>query len=427
MNSAEPSDSYPNLLDPQIYLDGSAATVFRDLRQRAPIFRHPDPSDDGDFFWAMSNYAGCAQAFRHHDILTSEIYQRSDGRRVGSTMFNAAARNHPIGFEKGLQHIDNPEHAAYKDIVAGAFTAKRINLLREQIRAITREALRPVLARGQCDFVSDIASQIPFRVLMNMIGIPEGSRAAELSKRIGAALFGFLDDEVLARTLAGATIEELHTEFREHILAYAEDRRVRPRDDLLTAIATAKINGQWLADDDMFDLLAGITGAGFDTTVDAVSLGLARLIDSAEQMQRLRDEPALMPSAVEEILRYDTVVLVMRRTARQPFELLGETLMPDDKVMMFLHSANRDEKEFPDPDRFDIGRRPNRHLALGHGLHRCLGIWLLKAEISIILEQTLAHFDDIALAAQPERLRTVWVTGLKRLPIRFRVHPRAAW
>jgi cytochrome P450 len=175
----------------------------------------------------------------------------------------------------------------------------------------------------------------------------------------------------------------------------------------------------------MFDLLAGITGAGFDTTVDAVSLGLARLIDSPDQMQRLRDHPSLMASAVEEILRYDTVVLVMRRTARQPFELLGETLMPDDKVMMFLHSANRDELEFADPDRFDIGRRPNRHLALGHGLHRCLGIWLLKAEIAMILEETLAHFEDIELAAPPQRLRTVWVTGLKRLPLKFRVNPRA--
>ena len=425
MTGAKPPGGYPDLLDPQIYLDGSAATVFRDLRQRAPIFRHPDPSDDGDFFWAVSNYAGCAEAFRNHEILTSEIYQRSDGRRVGSTMFNAAARNHPIGFEKGLQHIDNPEHGAYKDVVAGAFTAKQINLLRAQMRAITRVALRPVLDHGQCDFVTDIGSQIPFRVLMNMIGIPEDSRAADLSKRIGAALFGFLDEEVLARTLGGATIEALHGEFREHILSYAEERRMRPQDDLLTAIATAKINGQRLADDDLFDLLAGITGAGFDTTVDAVSLGLARLIDTPEQMQRLRDDPSLMTSAVEEILRYDTVVLVMRRTARQPFELLGETLMPDDKVMMFLHSANRDEKEFPQPDRFDIGRRPNRHLALGHGLHRCLGIWLLKAEIATILEETLAHFDAIELAAPPERLRTVWVTGLKRLPIKFRVSARA--
>jgi cytochrome P450 len=402
----------PNLLDPQIYSDGSAWPLFRELRRTAPIFRHPDPSEDGDYFWAVSNYQGCVEAFNNHTVLTSEIYERADGRRVGSTMFNAAARAHPIGFEKGLQHIDNPEHAAYKRVVASSFMAKQVNLLRGRMREITREALRPVLAEGRCDFVKDIASRVPFRVLMEMIGIPADSRAAQLSQRISVAVFGFLDDEVLAQTLGA--------EFRALILDYADERRIHPQDDLLTLIANAKVNGRRLEGDDMFDLLAGITAAGFDTTVDAVSLGLARLIDNPDQMQRLRNDMSLLPTAIDEILRYDTVVLVMRRTARQPIKLLGETLLPDDKVMLFLHSANRDEAEFRDPERFDIGRRPNHHLSLGHGLHRCLGLWLLKAEIAVILEETLAHMDDIQLAGQPDRLRTVWVTGLKRLPIEFR-------
>ena len=426
MSDVSSTKNYPNLLDPQIYSDGSAWPLFRQLRKTAPIFRHPDPSDDGEFFWAVSDYAGCAEAFRKHEVLTSEIYTRSDGRRVGSTMFNAAARNHPIGFEKGLQHIDNPEHAAYKRIVAGAFMAKQIKPLRARIREITRSAIEPVLARGQCDFVKDIASQVPFRVLMEMIGIPADSRAADLSRRVSAAVFGFLDDEVLAQTLGGASIEELHAEFRELVLEYAARKRKNPQQDLLTLIATATVNGVRLNDDDLFDLLAGITGAGFDTTVDAVALGLARLIDTPEQMDRLRQDKSLITTAVDEILRYDTVVLAMRRTAREPVELLGETLMPDDKVMMFLHSANRDDKEFHDPDRFDIGRRPNRHLSLGHGLHRCLGLWLLKAEIAVILEETLAHLQDIELAGPADRLRTVWVTGLKRLLIKYRVEGRAA-
>jgi cytochrome P450 len=252
---------------------------------------------------------------------------------------------------------------------------------------------------------------------MTMFGIP--SEGAAASKRLTAAVFGFLDEEIVAG--APATVEEMHAEFRDYILELAEQKRTDPQDDVLTLIANAHVGGKRLEGDDLFELAMGIILAGFDTTVDAVGMGMARLINEPEQMRRLRDDPSLMPTAVEEMLRIESPVLVMRRTARGPITVGGQTMQADDKIMMFLQSANLDEREFTNADVFDVGRKPNRHLTLGHGLHRCLGVWLTKAEMAVMIEEALANLEDIEIAGPVDRIKTVWVAGLKRLPIRCKV------
>jgi cytochrome P450 len=329
-------------------------------------------------------------------------------------MFQTAERSHTTGMERMLQHVDNPRHAEYKRVVAREFREHQVAKLEARMREIARAALRPNLDRGSFDFVKDYAEKVPIKVLMEMVGIPD--EGAEAAGRLTAAVFGFLDDEMVAG--APATVEEMHAAYRDYILELAEQKRRNPQSDLLTLIATAEVSGTRLEGNDLFELAMGIILAGYDTTVDAVSMGMARLVSEPEQMSRLRSDSSLMPSAVEEMLRYESPVLAMRRTARGPMQVGGQTLQADDKIMMFLQSANYDESEFVDANRFDIGRTPNRHLTLGHGLHRCIGAWLTKAEMAVLIDEVLKNFVDIEIAGQLDRIRTVWVAGLKRLPIR---------
>lgn len=410
-----------NLLDPEIYLDGTAWPLMARLRETSPVFRHDDPSDDGDHFWALTDYASCVEVFRNNTLATSEIYTRADGRRVGGTMFQTAERSHTTGMERMLQHIDEPAHAEYRRVVAMEFRDSQIGKLKAKMREIARAALRPNLDLETFDFVEDYAAKVPIQVLMSMFGIPD--EGAEEAKRLTAAVFGFLDEEILAGT--AATVEEMHAAFRDYILELAEEKCRNPQDDLLTLIANAEVDGKRLEGDALFELAMGIILAGFDTTVDAAGLGMARLLNEPEQMARLRADRSLMPTAVEEMLRRDSPVLAMRRTARGPLEIGGQMMQADDKIMMFLQSANYDEKQFVDASKFDITRKPNRHLTLGHGVHSCLGVWLTKAEIAVMTAELIDNFEDIEIAGQVDRIRTVWVSGLKRLPIRGAVRSGA--
>lgn len=411
----------PNLLDPQIYLDGTSRRIFAEIREKYPVFRHPDPSEDGGDCWAVVSWAACSEVYRQHKVFRSEIYNRpQDGRRFGGTAFDTYPRAHTMGMEHTLIHMDPPTHTAAKQLVVPKFREAEIERLKDKMREYTRDAIRGIAHQGECDFVQDVAIKIPARVLMfDMFGATPES--LEVAKKMSSAVFGYLDENLLEG--AGATAEELTTQLRGLIMEQMDDRRQNPRADLLTYLAHAEIDGKSLEGESLWELTNGIIFAGFDTTVDSIGLGMAKLFECPDQVQRLRDDLTLVPTAVEEMLRYGSAVLVHRRTSRARYELCGQVIEPDEKIALFLQSANMDPREFPEPDVFDVGRKPNRHLTLGHGLHRCLGAYLTKAEISILIEETLANFDEIEINGPVDPIKTVWVTGLKRLPVSFKVNP----
>lgn len=415
-----PTATMPNLLDPQLYIDGSWRRVFAEVRETNPVFRHPDPSDDGDTFVAVTTWAACTEVLRNHKVFRSEIYTRPDGRRYGGTIFDTWPKEHTAGMEHTLIHMEPPLHTAAKALVAPRFRESKIAHLRDTIREHTREAIRSVAGRDECDFIQDIAIKIPSHTLMYDI-FGASPEAHDLAKKMSASVFGFTDEELVAA--AGASTEELVAELRAVIMKEMEDRRVSPKDDYLTFLAHAEINGKRLEGDDLWELTNGLFFAGFDTTFDSIGLGMAGLLGAPDQVQRLRDDLSLIPTAIDEMLRYGSAVMTLRRTCRERYELCGLTVEPDEKVELFLASANQDPREFPNPDAFDAGRKPNRQLVMGHGIHRCLGAYLTKAEMGILTEETLANFDEIEINGEVKTVNSAWVRGLKRLPVRIKANP----
>lgn len=427
-----PSERLTSLLDPSTYRDGRAEDTMRYLRKHHPVARHVDPTDDGDTFVAVTGYAACAEVLRSHNVFTNAVYGRVDGRLTGGTVFETYPPDHMFGARSMLQHLDLPRHAQFKRIVAAQFRQQQIEPLEQRIRAIVRDAIAQVQGDGRADFVSDIALRVPLPVICEMFGMP--SEGGDRAGRLMGAVFGLVDDasaEVSEteqfRAQLPDSVEELGAEFRAYVLEVAEQKRRQPEDDLMSLIANATVDGERLDDDELCELTNGILGAGFDTILGGVSLGLAQLLLHSEQLDAVVRDPALLNGAIEEMLRFDPPVLVQRRNARERLDLFGTTVHPDDKVVVFLNSANRDEAEFPNADAFDITRAPNRHLGFSHGLHRCLGAWLAKVEMRIMLEETLGALRGLALDGPIERVdKAPWLAGVKRLPIRFEAVARDA-
>jgi cholest-4-en-3-one 26-monooxygenase len=407
----------PDLItDVGIYEDGRALEVFEFLREHAPIIRHPDPLHPGEEFWAVTGWQESVDVYLNAKTFTNHIYDRpKDGRRWGGVMFDTWPSDHTIGMRYMLQHRNDPEHRDYKKVVAKHFREQQIDRLRDRMREVARDTIAQHLERGECDFVADIAHHIPARILLEeMIGVPPEMRRE--AQQLTAACFGFGDEE-LGTSIP--SVEALHGKFRRLILDLAQERRRHPQDDILTVAATAEVDGERIEGDDLFELIMGMVLAGYDTTVDAIGLGMARLLESPEELRRLRADRSLLPTTVEEILRLDCPVLTDRRTASVDTELHGHQIKAHDKVVIFNLSANYDGRQFADPYTFNLARKPNRHLTLGWGLHHCLGAWLSKAEIMTVLDETLSSMENIELAGEVRRIKSMWMQGLKRLPIRF--------
>jgi cytochrome P450 len=267
-----------------------------------------------------------------------------------------------------------------------------------------------------CDFVTDVAMNFPLYVIMSLLGIPEEDFPRML--KLTQEMFGG-DDTELQR---GSSVEDLHMvliDFFNYFNALTTSRRENPTEDLASAIANARINGEPLSDLDTISYYVIIASAGHDTTKDAISGGLHALIENPDQLARLRAQPELLPTAVEEMIRWTTPVKEFMRTATDDTTVRGVPIAAGESVYLAYVSGNRDGEVFDDPFHFDVGRDPNKHLAFGYGVHFCLGAALARMEMNSLYSELIPRLDSIELAGRPELSATTFVGGHKHLPIRY--------
>jgi cytochrome P450 len=270
----------------------------------------------------------------------------------------------------------------------------------------------------ECDFVQDIALNYPLYVIMSLLGLPESDFPRML--RLTQELFGGDDDEYRR----GITPEEqlpVLLDFFSYFNALTADRRAHPTEDLGSTIANARIDGEPLSDLDTVSYYVIIATAGHDTTSAAIGGGLQALIEHPEQRERLRADPSLMPTAVEEIIRWVTPVKEFMRTATADTEVRGVPIAKGESVYLSYVSANHDEEVFDDPFTFDVGRDPNKHLSFGYGVHFCVASALARMEIDSFFRELIPRLDAIEMTAEPQLISTTFVGGVKHLPVRYRL------
>lgn len=303
------------------------------------------------------------------------------------------------------------------------FMPPNLKKLEAQVKALAKEYIdRMERFGGSCDFVPDVSVWYPLRVIMTILGVPPEDEPLML--KLTQEVFGSTDSEMSEK--GDATLAETAAEMFAYFRKITEDRRKNPRDDVASVIANATINGELISEYEALSYYVIVATAGHDTTSSTVAGGLLALMQNPEQFAKLRANPALLPGAIDEMIRWTTPVKHFFRTATVDYELRGKKIKAGDSLLMCYWSANRDEDVFDDPFSFRIDRTPNKHLAFGYGAHLCLGQHLAKMEIRALYEELLSRFDHIELTGEPSFVEATFVSGLKHLPIRYSMKKRAA-
>ncbi len=397
-----------DLSDHDAFLAEVPHAEFARLRAEDPVHWNPEP-DGGPGFWAVTRYEDIRAVHRDVETYSSEI---------GGTSLEDLDPEQ-VEARKSMIDMDPPRHDELRGLIARRFTPRAVNVWEDQVRAVTREVLDHALPKREFDFVRDVSSEIPMRVFAEILGVPQEERRVIIE--LGDRLLGNQDPEYKVpdddshRNLPFSSPAAL--EMFEFGRRLAAQRRADPRDDVVTQLVEAALTQQEF--DTYFLLLAA---AGNETTRHTITHGLLGLLEHPSELQRLReagDDLALRRSAAEEMLRWATPVHHFRRTATVDTELAGTRIAAGDKVTTWFVSGNRDGTVFEEPDRFDIGRTPNRHMAFGPGgIHHCMGAHLAKLEVRIAFEELLGRVTEIELAGPPERLRSNFFNGIKRLPVK---------
>jgi cholest-4-en-3-one 26-monooxygenase len=398
-----------DLLDPERFEQSVPHEWFTYLRHNAPIYKHREP-DNGPGFWVITRYDDVVQVNRDGQTFSSE---QSRGGVVALEDIAAAADITAQG--RMMLTMDAPDHTRYRSLVNRGFTPRMINMLSAHIREMVVRIIEPALEKRECDFVVDVASELPLQVIAEMLGVPfeDRHKLFEWSNR----MIGSRDPEyAVSQEMVQAAAIEMYMYSNE----LAKKRREDPRDDIVTTLLKADANGDSLSEMDfnVFFLLLAV--AGNETTRNALSHGVHALIDHPEQYRKLAANPALMAPATEEILRWASPVMYFRRNVTKDIEIRGQAVKAGDKVAIWYISANRDEEAFDNPFTFDIARTPNEHVAFGGGgPHFCLGASLARMEISILLEELTKRVSAIEQIGEVKRLRSNFINGIKHLPVRL--------
>jgi cytochrome P450 len=406
-----------DLCDLDRFSAGFPHDVFARLRREAPVWLHPaTPSAPGaEPFWVVS---------RHRDVLAvlkdwSRFSSETGGAREGG---GTTLVDLPRGLGPGamLNMTDPPRHERIRGVVNRVFTPRNVARLEPQLRERTRAVLDAAAERGECDFLRDVAAELPLQMIMGFLGCPQEDRA-----RLYAWANVMVDFADRNPGESSASEREAAAQLTDYARRLAAERRLRPGDDMFSLVVGAELPSaagasERLGEQEVLQLFLLLVVAGSETTRNAIAHGLLALLQHPDELRRLRREPGLLPGAVEEILRWTSATTYNRRTATRDGELAGQRIRAGEKVTIWYPSANRDEAVFADPFRFDVARAPNPHLAFGHGLHHCLGASLARAEIRIVFEALLPCFRHIELCGPAEWTRSNKHTGMRRLPVRLR-------
>jgi len=364
----------------------------------------------GPGYYALVRHADVVEASRHPEVFSSS-------RGATSIADLPTEFNEYFG---GLINMDDPRHARQRRIVSRAFSPRMIARLQDEAQRAATAIVDDLLAAGPCDFVSRVAARLPLKIICDMMGIPDDQYETVLAKT-NLILSGF-DPELMSADPDQVAVQLLGAgqDLTDMITSLAAARSATPADDVVSALITANADGEQLTSAELASFFVLLVVAGNETTRNALSHGLMLLTQFPDQRALLlSDLDGRLGGAVEEIVRYASPVLFMRRTLTRDYSMNGHDYREGDKVVLFYYSANRDEAVFTDPERFDITRAPNPHVGFGGpGPHFCLGANLARLEISIMLRELLTRVPDIA-AGEPDRLLSSFVNGIKRLPCEF--------
>jgi cholest-4-en-3-one 26-monooxygenase len=394
-----------DLFDPDVYMtSGVPHEAMRVLRQEDPVHFHKEPGGPG--FWALTKY---------DDVMAVGKDPHTFSSFRGGTNIQDYPPDNLSTIQLLMLNMDPPQHNKFRKLASKGFTPRMVAAMEPKIRDACRAIVDKIAERGECDFVRTVSAELPLVVICDLIGVPQEERGKlfDWSNR----LIGF-DDPEFQTSLEDGRMAAM--EMWMYANSLAEGRKGKNGDDLVTVLINAEIEGERLTEMefDAFFLLLAV--AGNETTRNAISGGMLALFDNPEQWARIVKDPALVPGAIEEILRWVTPVNYFRRTATKDTQIRGQKIKENDKVCMYYSSANRDEEVFgPTSMTFDITRSPNEHLAFGGGQHFCLGASLAKLEMRLLFEEIARRLPDLQLSGKPRRLRSNFINGVKEIPVRF--------
>ena len=399
------------LADPLAYADESKLhAALTHLRANAPVSWVEVPNYRP--FWAITKHADIMDIERDNTLFTNwprPVLTTAEGDELQA---NAGVRT--------LIHLDDPQHRVVRAIGADWFRPKAMRALKVRVDELARNYVDKMMAVGpECDFVQEVAVNYPLYVIMSLLGIPESDFPRML--KLTQELFGSDDSEFKRGSSNEDQIPALFDMF-QYFNGVTAARREHPTEDLASAIANARIDGEPLSDIDTVSYYLIVATAGHDTTSATISGGLHGLVENPDQLRRLRDNLDLMPLATEEMIRWVTPVKEFMRTAAEDTTVRGVPIAAGESVLLSYVSANRDEDVFTDPFRFDVGRDPNKHLAFGYGVHFCLGAALARMEVNSFFTELLPRVKSIELTGAAEFVATTFVGGLKHLPVRYQLH-----
>jgi cytochrome P450 len=406
-----------DLVDPDTFAAGVPHDFFARKRREEPVFWHPErPPNSG--FWAVTRFDDIVAVSKDWETYSS---QRG---HVGIEELQPDE----LEVRRSMLETDPPNHSRLRRIVSPLFTPRAVGQYEDFARTLCREVLDAARLQDEFDFVEQIAKPFPINVLLRILGCrsEDGPRLVDLSDQMIANTDPDLTDVVVDRDDTSAYRllpfrSPAALELFEYGHALAAERRQDPRDDLMTKLANAEVDGDRLSERELDNFFTLLVIAGNETTRQTIAHAMLALAEHPDEWQRLREEPGLMPTAVEEFLRWATPVLQFRRTATCDTELRGVPIAAGDKVVIWYVSGNFDEEAFPDPYRFDVGRDPNDHCSFGPGgPHHCLGAYLARLEIRIMFEELLPRLGELELAGPVRRIRSYFANGYKEMPVRVR-------
>ncbi|GLY70691.1 cytochrome P450 [Amycolatopsis taiwanensis] len=407
-----------DVFDPRVFARGLPHRALRSLRDHEPVaWQEEHEVDDwpaGPGYWAVTRYSDVRHVLRTPEVFSSWL---------GATQIRDPEADDLAFIRRMILNMDPPEHNRLRRIVSAVFTRRRLELLAGTIAERARTSLNAVAPRGWCDLPAEVTDDFPLLNLADLLGVPPGDRGLLL--KWTNRVIGYQDPEHadVVRDADGKPVNPRSPAMLADMFGYArelaETKRKHPADDLMTALVHASVDGRALdeAELEMFFFLVVI--AGNDTVRSALPGGVLALIEHPDQYRRLRAEPDLLPSAVEEMLRWHPPVLTFRRTATRDTTLSGTRISAHDKVVVYFASAHFDERAFPDPYTFDITREPNNHLAFGQGPHLCLGAHFGRLQLRIFFREFLRLLPEVRLDGEVRHLTSNFINGITHLPLRW--------
>jgi cytochrome P450 PksS len=383
------------------------------LRAEAPVHRVTLPT--GEIAWLITRYDDVAMVLRDERFVKDTLNALTSEQIAKQPWFRKVFKS----LKRNMLGLDPPDHPRLRALVHKVFTPRLIEQMRGRVQGLTDELLDKVQDRGRMDLIRDYALPIPTTIIAEMLGVPAGDRH-EFHRWSNAIMSAAASTRGLLKAIPNAWA------LMRYIRKTIKKRRSNPRDDLMSALVRAEEAGDTLSEDELLAMVLLLLVAGHETTVNLIGNGTLALLEHPDQMERLRNDPALIKPALEELLRYASPVeMATERYAREDVTIAGATIPRGEMVLAVLASANRDERQFTSPDSLDITREPNRHLSFGLGAHFCLGAALARLEGQIAISTLLRRVPDLWLTVAPDRLRWrrgLLLRGLESLPVAFGRH-----